>query len=450
MARKEDRKTEFKRSVADSIKKEIVAFLNTDGGTIYVGMDDDGIPCGVADPAGDSLRIISMARDSIRPDATMLFHVDEAVSEGKAILVVTVQKGTSRPYYLSQKGLTPSGVYVREGSASVPASDALIRSLILGTRGDSFEKRRSFLQELTFQDARSEFASRNIPFGLREKRNLGLVDEEGCYTNLALLLSDQCPLTIKAASFGGDETPNFRDRREFGGSLFRQMREAYGYLDFRNLNHGEIHGLLRTDRTDYPEEALREVLINLIVHRDYSLPASSLIRLYEDRVEILSAGGLPLGTNLEDALSGFSVCRNPALASLFHRFQLIEAFGTGIRKILTSYEGARGKPLFRTTMNTFLVTLPNRNHLPPKERTQGPSRQERSSFIPEEWKETLRYIEEHGTITRGELSSLLEVSTATATRLLARLSEEGVLKRKGKGRGVKYVLGEEEGLPREP
>ena len=114
MERKEDRNTEFKRSVSESIKKEIIAFLNTNGGTIYVGIDDGGTPCGLADPEGDSLRIISMARDSIRPDATMLFHVDSSDSDGKAILVVTVQKGTSRPYYLSQKGLTPSGVYVRE------------------------------------------------------------------------------------------------------------------------------------------------------------------------------------------------------------------------------------------------------------------------------------------------------------------------------------------------
>ena len=169
-------------------------------------------------------------------------------------------------------------------------------------------------------------------------KTLGIMNHDGIYTNLGLLLSDQCVHTIKAAVFEGTIQNEFKDRREFSGSLFCQMNEAYDYIDFRNQNHSTFSKLRRIDRRDYPEEAVREALLNLLVHREYSFRASSFISIYADRIEFTSIGGLISGMTLQDVMMGISVCRNAKLANVFYRLELIEAYGTGIRKIIEAYE----------------------------------------------------------------------------------------------------------------
>ena len=128
-----------------------------------------------------------------------------------------------------------------------------------------------------------------------------------------------------------------------------------------NQLHSTFAGLKRIDRRDYPEAALREALLNLIVHREYAFCASSFISVYADRVEFTSIGGLVRGITLSDAMMGISVCRNAKLANVFYRLELIEAYGTGLRKIVEAYAGTGAQPRFETTGNAFKVTLPNLN-----------------------------------------------------------------------------------------
>ena len=165
-------------------------------------------------------------------------------------------------------------------------------------------------------------------------KTLGLVTQDGVYTNLGRLLSDQCVHTIKAAVFQGTTQSEFKDRKEFSGSLFQQMDEAYDFIDFRNQTHSTFEKLYRIDRRDYPETAVREALLNLLVHREYSFHASTFIRLYADRIEFTSIGGLVSGVSLKDITMGISVCRNTKLANVFYRLELTEACGTGIIKIM--------------------------------------------------------------------------------------------------------------------
>lgn len=188
-----------------------------------------------------------------------------------------------------------------------------------------------------------------------------MITSDGIYSNVALLLSDQCANTIKVATFDIDDKGTFQDRREFGGSLFRQMEELYEYLDMRNQTKAAFDGVHRIDARDYPEEALREALLNSLVHRDYSSNASTLVSVYNNRIEFVSIGGLPTGFELDDIMLGLSVCRNPKLAAVFYRLRLIEAYGTGIPKIMKTYAGAEVKPKIEVSNNAFKITLPNRN-----------------------------------------------------------------------------------------
>ena len=250
----ESETVELKEVILDDIKKEIIAFANCNGGKLYVGVRDDGTVAGLEDPDNAALQISNMVRDTIKPDITMFLHYETIYENEKKIVVVDIQRGTDRPYYIAKKGMRPEGVYVRQGDSSVPATDAAIRCMIKETDGDHFEAMRSLNQNLTFYATTEEFQLRNVEFGPQQMRSLKLIDSDGLYTNLALLLSDQCVHSIKAAVFQGKDQTIFKDRREFSGSLMKQMHEVYDFIDFRNQTRATVESCSGSMR-DYPEIA---------------------------------------------------------------------------------------------------------------------------------------------------------------------------------------------------
>ena len=183
--------------------------------------------------------------------------------------------------------------------------------------------------------------------------------------------------------------------------------------------------MYRNDHRDYPEEALREALLNSIVHRDYSFSASTLISVYDDRIEFVSVGGLPDGISLDDIMLGLSVCRN------FYRLKLIEAYGTGMPKIMKAYEKNERKPKIEVTGNAFKIMLPNRNITEKETATY-------SDFLKKEETKILSFIETNGRIVRSDVDVLLGVSQATANRILKRMVKEGLIYQDGSGRNTKY------------
>ena len=394
MTFQESETLELKEIVVEDIKKEIIAFANSAGGTLYVGVADDGNIVGVENPDMVIQQISNMVRDSIKPDITMFTRYAAKNVEGKQIVAVEIQRGTERPYYLAKKGLRPEGVYVRQGTSSVPATSTAIRRMIKDTDGDSFEAMRSLEQNLTFQATEKEFALRDLAFGISQMKTLGILNTDGIYTNLGLLLSEQCAHTVKAAVFEGINQSIFRDRQEFTGSLLQQMNEVYEYIDRRNQVHSTFDKLRRIDTRDYPEVAIREALLNSLVHRDYSFSASTLISVYDDRIEFTSIGGLPAGVSLDDIMLGLSVCRNPKLANVFYRLELIEAYGTDMKKIMGAYENSNKKPVIETTDNAFKIILPNLNKdvgsLPVADAGSEAERQ------------VLEFIKKNGSISRKE------------------------------------------------
>lgn len=419
------------RIVVDDIKKEVIAFANCEGGVLYVGIDNDGEVVGVDNADETMLKISNMVRDAIRPDVTMFLHYDLIEQEGKQIVVMEVQRGTNRPYYLEAKGLRPEGIYVRQGTSSVPATDTAIRQMIKETDGDSYEEMRSLKQELTFEQAAREFERREIAFGPQQMKTLKMLNADNIYMNLGLLLSDQCVHTIKAAVFQDTDQSIFKDRREFSGSLLQQVNDVYSYINMHNQTYSTFDELLRIDTLDYPKVAVREALLNSLVHRDYAFRASTLISIYSDRIEFVSVGGLLPGIGLDDIMEGLSVCRNPNLANVFYRLQLIEAYGTGMRKIMGAYADAKQKPVIKNTSNAFKIILPNINSTisPIANSSEGDSESK-----------ILALLKSKQSVTRIDVEKLLEVSTSTALRLLKHMAENGILLPIGKGKNTKYVL----------
>lgn len=443
---RESETIELKEIVTDEIKKEIIAFANCDGGKLYIGVKDDGTVIGVDDADNVSLQISNMVRDTIKPDVTMFVHYETIEEKGKEIIAIDIQRGTDRPYYLAKKGMRPEGVFVRQGYSSVPATDTAIRRMVKETDGDRFEAMRSLNQDLTFEATKKEFDLRKIEFGSKQMQTLKLIDQDGLYTNLGLLLSDQCVHTIKVAVFQGTDQMIFKDRREFSGPLLKQMNEVYDFIDLHNQTRATIEKLLRIDVRDYPEVALREAFLNTLVHRDYSFSSSALISIYTDRIEFVSIGGLMPGIDLEDIMVGLSICRNQDLANVFYRLHLIEAYGTGMRKIMKAYEGKEEKPKIETTNNAFKIILPNINaKYETGNITSSNIKATTNSVIGNgndlsDEERVLEYARVQGVLTRNDVMALLKVSASTATRILQRLVKENLLKQNGKARNTHYSI----------
>ena len=436
----ESKTIEFKREFTDDLKYAVVAFANTDGGKIYIGINDDGSVHGVQNTDSTMLRITNMIRDVVRPDVTMFTECAVEEKEGQSVVVVSVQRGTARPYYLSGKGVRPEGVYIRQGASSVPASETAILSMIKETAGDCYEDARSLNQQLTFRKAEDYFTKRGLPFGDQQKRTLNIIGADGTFTNLGMLLSDQCIHTIKLAVFDGSKKSVFRDRKELSGSLLAQMEDAYTYIDQFNRTRAEFEGLDRIDKRDYPTEALREALLNAITHRDYSFSGSTLISIFDDRIEFVTIGGLVRGLTYNDIMLGVSALRNQKLANVFYRLKLIEAYGTGILKINESYAECAIKPQFEVSDNAFKITLPNSNYA--GERKELPTSPTKVKKNADRKGCILQLAKKQGYITRKDVEAELSVSQATAILILRDMVETGLLTKEKNGKQVNYRITE--------
>lgn len=419
---------EFKSGFTEEIYKEVIAFANTDGGVLYIGIDNDGNAVGLNNVDDEYTRITNGIRDAILPDVTMF--VKYTIQENKVVRI-TISEGTNKPYYLRSKGLKPNGVYVRQGTSSVQASSEQIRQMIKDSDGDDFESMRSLEQELTFASAVAAFESYGVDFSEEKYLALGMINKnDGLFTNLALLMSDQCQHSIKVAVFGDDENTTFKDNREFKGSIFKQIDEAFRYIMLSNRTSSVFKGLERIDKSDYPEAALREALLNSVVHRDYSYSGSIIININDKQMEFVSIGGLLPGLTADDIRSGISQPRNKNLAEVFHRLKLIEAYGTGIRRIYKLYENCSVQPRIEVTHNTFKMILPNMSVAEPLA--------VKTNLTPQK-EQILDFISKKGQITEVEIMNLLGVKRTRAYTVAKQMCDENLIIAVGRGKNKKYL-----------
>lgn len=429
----ESNTVELKEIVNNDFKKEIVAFANTSGGEIFVGVDNKGNVIGIDNAEKEMERISSMIRDGIKPDLIHFTTVETIEVENKNIIRVNVSRGGKIPYHLTDKGMKPSGVYVRHGVASVPASEEMIREMIKQNDGTTYDKARSLNQELTFDFAESFFKKYGVPFAYENKRTLGLIDSDGFYTNAALLLSDQCEHSIKCAIFKGTGKSTFRARKEFYGSILQQLEDAYRYIDLSNNNPAIIEGLQRIEHLDYPKSAVREALLNAIVHRDYNYSGSIIVNIFDDRIEFVSLGGLVKGISIDDIMHGVSQSRNMMIANIFYRLELIESYGTGIQRIIESYKGTK-QPEFKIGQASFVTVLPNHNYS-----AKVVSDNHSVMLSPNESK-VLGLLSGKQIISRKDVEELLGTSSFPANKILRSLVNKDKIQMLGVGKSTRYVL----------
>ncbi len=294
------------------------------------------------------------------------------------------------------------------------------------TEGSGYESERSPNQELTFNEERKELTIRGLDLGEDHFKLLKMQNEEGEYNNLALLLSDQCPYRFIMAVFGGADGNVLMERKEAQGSLFKQMRECFSFIEKNNKSKTRKKGLFNVEEKDYPEVAIREAVVNAFVHRDYSYPSDAILNLYEDRMEIISIGGLSEDLTTEDIKMGISIVRNRNLTDVFYRLSLVDSNGKGISNIFRIYESESKQPLIQVSSNVFKMILPNRNY-------------ETEDDLPRSEQVVLKLFADKSEIQRVDVQEALGIEQTMAGRILRRMQSAGLIDSTGAGKNIRYI-----------
>lgn len=351
---------ELKSKLIDEVKNEIVAFLNTKGGKIYVGVNDDGtINESFLEESKDavSLKLASWLQEAFYPLPSNLVTFDFNEDGG---LEIDVEEGNNKPYYLRDKGPKPSGVYKRVGTSIRKCSDDEILKMIMDSKAYDYESDVSDNQDLTFRFLSKFCDEHDISLSDKQMVTLGLRKANGLYTNLSLLLSDESPVCVKVAEYDGQM--NFKLKKTFAGSLFKVLLDTQEQAERMNVSAViDRVSWKRIETPFYPGNSLREIILNAFCHTNYFIRSNIKVEFYRDKAKITSPGGL-YKTTLEDVLKGVQTYRNERLVHLLDKLGLIENYGTGIARTLKAYKGTGKEPKFYDSENFFIVYLPNLNY----------------------------------------------------------------------------------------
>ena len=387
---------------------------------------------GLKDIKNDIESLSGMIREGIVGNLTTYTDIEIQNIEGKEIIELHVTSAPEKPYYLADKGLKSSGVYIRHGSSTIQATDEIIRKMLVESSKRSFEEEVSDIQELTFDYAKGIFKKNNIEFSKEKYKSLKMITDNK-FNNLALLLSDQNPYTIKCAIFDGKNKTIFKDRKELTGSCLKIMEDAFYYMNLSNHINSTFKGLQRIDKKDYPDFSIREALLNAIIHRDYYFNGSILLSIFDDRIEINSMGWLISTLSLNDIYNGVSESRNPNFAEIFHRLEYVENYGTGVGRIINEYNDFNLKPIIELSENIFKIILPNRNYVEKIYDSGKLNNLSQEDVI-------MQYIQENNKITRLEVEKILSIGNTRSKQIINKLLNEDILIKKGAGKNTYYVL----------
>ncbi|MEI3535324.1 MAG: RNA-binding domain-containing protein [Bacilli bacterium] len=437
----ESKEVELKISFVNDLDKEIISFLNSNDGTIYIGVDDNGNVIGInSDRTKDdiNLKIGNIISDAIYPNPRDF--IDFKYNE-ENVLVIKIKKGNKRPYYLKDKGPKSSGTYIRVGSSKRPATEEEILSMIMDTRKYSYEKEESEEQNLHFDYAKMISKSKNIDFDERSFLSLGILNKENKYTNLGLLISDENPIVVKFAKY--DNKLDFLIKKEFTGSIIKITDQILDYAELLNTTSAIIPnvGGMRIETKSFPGKSLREAIINAICHANYLKPSNIKIEFYDDRVEITSPGGIFDG-DLNLILKGYQTFRNPGLIRILALFDYIENYGKGLKRIQEAYSKESRKYEFDVNETFFRIILPDLNYKNINDQKNGNENGNKNGNekIGKIEEEILKAISKNPSINLDELVSLTNKGKRTISRYLKELQNKNYIIREGSNRKGKWVI----------
>ncbi len=444
-----DKKLKVERKKPKSWLKSISAFANTDGGCLIFGLEEDNTIVGLENYQKDSEIISEIIKEKIDPFLGFDLSIENI--DGKHIIILAVKSGKKTPYYVVDSGSRIA--YVRIGNQSVPASSDELYRLILKSSNLSFGelctgidvKNASFskLRAMYYVATKKEFKDTYF-------ESFGLVGDDGKLTNAGALLADERLIyqsRIFCTRWSGFDKANGKmeaiDDREFEGGILYLLQSAEDFVSKNSKKMWKKSNKNRIEYPDYPELAVRETIVNAIIHRDYTVKGSEVhIDMYDDRLEVSSPGGMVDGSFIQerDINNIISKRRNNIIADMFDRLDLMERRGSGLKKILDYYEFCENyseykKVIFESNPYDFRVVLPNLNF---KVENVTDNVGENVIDIPgrklskdERLEEILKILSKKPETTEEELSVKLFVVPRTINRDIKKLQEDGRIERVG-------------------
>ena len=354
----ETNRIEYKQELhsAVDIEKEVIAFLNYhEGGLIYIGIDKHGEVLGVLDIDGDMLKIKDRIKNNIAPSAMGLFDVVAEIRDSKELIKIIVASGSEKPYFKKKYGMTEKGCFIRIGTAAEPMPQAMIDKLFASRTRNSIGKIKSHRQDLSFEQLRIYYEEKRKKLNKQFRKNLELLTEDNLLNYAAYLLADENNISIKVAKYKGMNRVELSESNEYGYcSLVKATKSVLDKVDIENRTTTTITHKERKEKRLWNPIALREAIINALVHNDYTREVPPKFEIFSDRIEITSAGPLPEGLSEEEFFDGFSIPRNKELMRIYKDLELVEQLGSGIPRILEHY----GKECFQFTENFLRMVFP--------------------------------------------------------------------------------------------
>lgn len=340
MQNTETNRIENKEQLNEDFEQEVIAFLNyKEGGIIYVGINKNGQVVGVEDVDLTQLQIKDRIKNNIQPSTLGLFDVTVETIDNKEVIKVIISSGTEKPYYLRKKGRTPEGCYIRIGSSKERMTERMIEEMFARRIKNSLKEIESPRQDLTFRQLKIHYEGNGMILNDNFARNLNLLTDDGKYNYNAYLLADENNISIKLVKYLGTSKMELIENQEYGYCcLITATQRILDRLTVENTVYAKIEYNGRKEVEMIDSKALKEAVINAMVHSDYTLSTTPIIELYSDRIEITSGGGLPQGLSQEEFLEGVTAPRNKELIRVFKDVDLIENIGSGVLRILDAYD----------------------------------------------------------------------------------------------------------------
>ena len=424
----ENTRIEYKRELTDGLEKEVIAFLNYHGGgTVYIGVDKMGQVYGLQDADGDVLKIKDRLKHNITPSCLGLFDLNIEERGGQSIIRIIVASGIEKPYHLTKYGMTPKGTFIRIGTASEPMELRMIDDLFARRTRNSIGRIKANRQDLTFRQLKIYYEGTGVTLNEKFAQNLELQTENGDYNYLGYLLADDNAVSIKVAKYAGTDKIDLIENEEYGYcSLIKATHRVLDKLEIENKTFAKITGAAqRKELRMIDKRALREALINAMVHNDYTREVPPVVEIYSDRLSITSYGGLVNGLSRDEFFEGRSMPRNRELMRIFKDLQLVENLGSGVYRILNKYK----RTIFKITENFIEICFPyDENYQPESESglVEGLVK-----GLVESQQRLVKLIAGNPKISKKEMANVLGISITGIDKSINSLKEKGIIKRIG-------------------
>ena len=438
MMYEETESIELKGIVIEDIEKEVVGFLNSHSGLIYIGVDKKGNVIGVDDYDNVVLKIVDRLKNNIAPSILGLFDINIKTYHDLHYIEIEVASGIEKPYYVKKYGMSPKGCFIRKGTQTSPLEQDIIDNLYSKKVKNTLSNMVSPRQNLTFSQLKIYYQEK----GYEEVTSEYFLDSLDLYTNnhefnyLAYLLADNNNISIRVAKYHNDD---FVERNEYGKCcLIKAINNVLEKLKVENTTAIKITGNAEREQLNLVDpSALREAIVNIFCHNDYSVGSEPYIIIHDDKFELYSYGGLPQGLSKEEFFKAKSLPRNRELMRVMSDLDLGEHLGRGMRKIMKVLK----EEDFEITDNFITITFKyNDDAIKMLNANKKEEIVKTNIELSEQEQIIVDYIKQYKFIRRSTVEDILDIKKTRASKIILSLIEKGIIICQGTGPSSKYVL----------